>query len=169
MGAGLALSVTVDDRADTVDDRADTVDIRTGTAETRQDAGPASGVTARSLGLFDSVFHEVDEAIAIIRADDPNIPRIVDVNQRFENTTGFSRSAVQNSSLFDLIGPGWTEHTPVCETIIDAIRTRKPICAGVTIKGRNNRHIPLEIKLRPCKTADDDAKFVCFLRGEQDA
>ena len=140
---------------------------RSGTADTREGLTPDA--TARRLGLFDSVFHEVDEAIAIIRADDPNIPRIVDVNQRFEDATGFSRSAVQNSSLFDLIGDGGTERTPVCETITDAIRTRKTICAGVTVKGRNNSHIPLEIKLRPCETADDDAKFVCFLRGEQDA
>lgn len=143
-----------------------------GTADNRESLSPdqPSGATAQRLGLFDSVFHEVDEAIAIIRADDPEAPRIVDVNQRFEDATGFDRATVQNSCLFDLIGgTGAHDRTPVCDIISEAIRTRTTICAGITIMGRNNSLIPLEVKIRPCETADDDAKFVCFLRGQQDA
>jgi signal transduction histidine kinase len=143
-----------------------------GTADNRESLSPdqPSGATAQRLGLFDSVFHEVDEAIAIIRADDPEAPRIVDVNQRFEDATGFDRATVQNSCLFDLIGgTGPNDRTPVCDIISEAIRTRTTICAGITIMGRNHSLIPLEVKIRPCETADDDAKFVCFLRGQQDA
>ncbi len=138
------------------------------------DSGQAGGEAApclpqARLGLFDSVFQEVDEAIAIVQAHDCARPVVIDVNSRFEREVGYSLTEVQGCSLFRLIHLPERDETAEVTTLKSALRERKAAQVAVTLHTKENVAIPVRLKLRPFAAAETDAKFVCFLRSEQEA
>lgn len=130
---------------------------------------PAQPMGSGQLGLFDSVFQEVDEAIAIVQVHDCKHPVVVDINSRFEREAGYSQDEVRGQSLFQLIRLPERGESAEVTALKTALRDRTTAHVAVTLHTRENVAIPVRLKIRPCATGKDDAKFVCFLKSEQEA
>ncbi|MEX2441397.1 MAG: histidine kinase dimerization/phospho-acceptor domain-containing protein, partial [Pontimonas sp.] len=120
------------------------------------------------LGLFDSVFHEVDEAIAIVQVSETAAPMVLDVNSRFEEKVGYSSGEVRGQNLFQVIRLGSGTQPSDMSVLNTALSDRTMAEVMVTMHTRGNVALPIQLKLRPLATVDDDHKFVCFLRSESD-
>ncbi|RMF07555.1 MAG: PAS domain-containing sensor histidine kinase [Alphaproteobacteria bacterium] len=148
---------------------------RDGSAASSPVAGPASGHVSGTqspyaqLGLFDSVFQEVDEAIAIVQTRNGSSPVVVDVNSRFEQEVGYRLGEVRGQSLFRVIRVPDDRESAEITALKCALRERKAAQVVVTLHTKEKVAVPVRLKLRPCSTAGDDSKFVCFLRSEQEA
>ena len=54
----------------------------------------------QNFGLFDSVFHEVSDAIIIIAYDNNGYPSIEDINHQFEIITDHELDGIYGKSIF---------------------------------------------------------------------
>lgn len=145
------------------------------------EAAAQSSETRQKPGLFDSVFHEVDEAIAIIRASPLNnpeiVPEIADVNQRFERDFGRERTQLIGTSLYDLVRLSDGHGDDARSSLARALNERRVAVATVTLQNADNDAgapaLPLELKIRPCATGgtngEKSATFVCFIRPVEEA
>nr|WP_279347281.1 PAS domain-containing sensor histidine kinase [Govania unica] len=120
-------------------------------------------------GLFDSVFHEVDEAIAILAANDDR-PLVVDVNAQFERQTGFSRREIRGNDLFSLL-PAAEETGYALATLRQALSERKSAVIETRILRKGDAAVPVQLTVRPYRLPDGSnqlsSQFVCVMRTTQ--
>lgn len=117
----------------------------------------------KEFGLFDSVFHEVSNAIAIISRDpDNHAPVILDINHHFELVTGFHLDELQGRSLYDFLAD--IQSRPSRDVIEQALTSRQAaiiFCSWVTKKGKI---LDIDMTIRPFSSGSDSSRFICVLR-----
>ncbi|PCI33371.1 MAG: hypothetical protein COB54_03450 [Alphaproteobacteria bacterium] len=117
----------------------------------------------KEFGLFDSVFHEVSNAIAIISHESDNLtPVILDINHHFELVTGYHLDELRGCSLYDFLAE--TESRPNREVIEQALASRQAailFCPWVTKQGKI---IDIDMTIRPFSSDTDGSRFICVLR-----
>tara|TARA_B100001939_G_scaffold348114_1_gene372756 strand:+ start:459 stop:1601 length:1143 start_codon:yes stop_codon:yes gene_type:complete len=117
----------------------------------------------RNFGLFDSVFHEVRDAILIISTptDTPH-PIIEDVNHQFELITGYSLDTIKNTNLFDYFDDRLLESRR--NSISDALRQGQAAIFFCNWKCRSGDLLDVDMTLRPFHGDADRPRFLCVLR-----
>ena len=117
----------------------------------------------KEFGLFDSVFHEVSTAIAIIsREPDNHSPVIRDINHHFELITEYQLDEISGHSLYDFIAA--TQSKPNRHVIEKALESRQAavlFCPWVTKSGKI---LNVDMTIRPFSSDGQDSKFICILR-----
>ena len=117
----------------------------------------------KEFGLFDSVFHEVSNAIAIISHEPDNpAPVILDINHHFELVTGYHLDELQGRSLYDFLSE--EQFRPNREVIEQALASRQAailFCPWVTKKGQI---LDIDMTIRPFSSDNDTSRFICVLR-----
>lgn len=135
--------------------------------------GPADAADNGSAGLFDSVFHEVDEAIAILAANDDQpmvVPVVVDVNAQFERQTGFSRHEIRGSDLFSLLSADDAMGFSLT-TLRQALRDRTAAVVETRILRKGGAAVPVRLTVRPYQctagtgSGQSARQFVCVMRA----
>ncbi len=117
----------------------------------------------REFGLFDSVFHEVSDAILIISAGDQSHPsHIEDINHQFELFTGYSLEDVRGTDLYTY----FADHIPQSkiESIARALESRQSAIFYCHWKCRNGDVIDVNMTIRPITCDEDCPRFICVLR-----
>lgn len=120
----------------------------------------------REFGLFDSVFHEVSDAIAIIstnKTDDE--PIIEDVNQQFELITGQKIDTVKNQALFSYICHGKAGNNQAI--IKDVIQTRRAAILFCRWICKDGKTLDVNLTLRPFSSDGSCSRFICILRNSK--
>ncbi len=112
------------------------------------------------LGLFDSIFHEVDEAIAIVTLQNET-PQIVDINAQFQRQTGHSKPELQGSNLLNLLKCG--RGTESLATLTAAFHTKTPSTLELRIRCKK-LSIPAKLTIRPYSGSPKESRFVCIFR-----
>ncbi|MBL4800667.1 MAG: PAS domain-containing sensor histidine kinase [Emcibacter sp.] len=117
----------------------------------------------KEFGLFDSVFHEVSNAIAIIsREKNNNSPVILDVNHHFELVTEYQLDEISGKSLYDFIATKQSRpNRHVIEKALESRQAAVLFCPWVTKSGKI---INVDMTIRPFSSDDQDSKFICILR-----
>ena len=117
----------------------------------------------REFGLFDSVFHEVSDAILIISAGDQSHPSYIeDINHQFELFTGYSLEDVRGTDLYTY----FADHIPESkiESIARALESRQSAIFYCHWKCRNGDVIDVNMTIRPISSDDECPRFICVLR-----
>ena len=117
----------------------------------------------REFGLFDSVFHEVSDAILIISAGDQSTPSYIeDINHQFELFTGYSLEDVRGTDLSTY----FADHIPESkiESITRALESRQSAIFYCHWKCRNGDVIDVNMTVRPISSDDECPRFIGVLR-----
>ncbi len=118
-------------------------------------------------GLFDSVFHEVDEAIAIVASNgQAAAPIVVDVNRQFERQIGYRRDEVCGNPLFSLLAVNHGHGRRAMRQIERAVENGKPTVVIVDVVGKEQQPQPVELTVRPYTSTASNGNFVCIMRAK---
>lgn len=117
----------------------------------------------KEFGLFDSVFHEVSNAIVIISRNGQGQPPIIkDVNHHFELITGYQLDEVRNQTLYNFLAEAQAKsHQNIIEKALNSNQTAILFCHWITKKGQP---IDIDMTLRPFNSEDGGTHFICVLR-----
>lgn len=122
---------------------------------------------AAQPGLFDSVFHEVDEAIAIVASNGQRVaPIVVDVNRQFERQIGYRRDEVCGNPLFSLLAVNRSHGRRAMREIERAVEHGKPAVVIVDVIGKQQEPQPVELTVRPYASTASHGNFVCIMRAK---
>ena len=115
------------------------------------------------FGLFNSVFHEVSTAIAIIsRQKDNQPPLILDINHHFELVTGYQLDEIYGRSLYDFLAE--TQSRPNRHVIKKALTSRQAAVLFCPWMNKNGKILDIDMTIRPFSSDDDGSRFICVLR-----
>jgi len=117
----------------------------------------------KEFGLFDSVFHEVSNAIVIISTEQKGRPPVIrDVNHHFELVTGYHLAEICNRNFYDFLelSPA-SPHRHVIDKALQSRQTAILFCPWLDSAGRK---IEINMTLRPFSSDDDCSRFICVLR-----
>tara|TARA_R110002073_G_scaffold166553_3_gene323214 strand:- start:799 stop:1974 length:1176 start_codon:yes stop_codon:yes gene_type:complete len=117
----------------------------------------------QEFGLFDSVFHEVSNAIVIIARDsESQSPVISDVNHHFELVTGHTLEHIRSKNLYDFLGDNSTSpDRQIIEQVIHSRQSAVFFCPWITATGKV---LDINMTIRPFTSEEDDSRFICVLR-----
>ena len=121
------------------------------------------------MGLFDSVFHEVNDAIAIVMVtEDNNGPVVIDANHEFEQLTGYWVDEVTDMDLLKLLDDTAADTRPILE---EAFEERQTAVVNSPCVHKDGNPLPLNITVRPITAEKDINRFICVLRpqGSEDS
>jgi len=120
----------------------------------------------KEFGLFDSVFHEVSDAIAIISTKAENDdPLIEDVNQQFEIITGQKIDMVKDQNLFSYIDHNKAGNN---QTVIkDVIKTRRAAILFCRWICKDGKTLDVNLTIRPFDSDGTCSRFICILRNSK--
>ncbi len=117
----------------------------------------------KEFGLFNSVFHEVSNAIAIIsRQHDNQPPVILDINHHFELVTGYQLEEIYGQNLYDFLTE--TQSRPNRHVIEKALTSRQAAVLYCPWTSKNGKILDLDMTIRPFSCEDDSSRFICVLR-----
>lgn len=118
------------------------------------------------FGLFNSVFHEVSNAIAIISREEKNQPPVIlDVNHHFELVTGYQLDEIFGKNLYDFL-----EETPSISNrhIIDEVLTnRQAAVLSCRWINKDGKLLDLDMTIRPFSSDNEGSRFICVLRENE--
>ncbi|VAV89396.1 hypothetical protein MNBD_ALPHA01-2020 [hydrothermal vent metagenome] len=115
------------------------------------------------FGLFDSVFHEVSNAIAIISYEDKSHPpEILDINHHFELVTGYRFDEIQGRSLYDFLAE--KQSRPIRHVIEKALKSRQAAVLFCPWENKKGNIIDIDMTIRPFNSDDRQSRFICVLR-----
>lgn len=119
-------------------------------------------------GLFDSVFHEVSNAIAIIAHKKSGMsPVIRDVNNHFKLITGFGYEDIRGRDLYDFMtGQNSASNGHIIENALNEGQAAVFSCFWKT---RTGNDIDIDMTLRPYQTGSGETRFICVLREKKGA
>lgn len=118
----------------------------------------------KEFGLFNSVFHEVSTAIAIISRQHENQPPVIlDINHHFELVTGYQLVEVYSRSLYDFLTE--TQSGPNRHVIEKALTSRQAAVLYCPWTSKNGKILDIDMTIRPFSCEDDGSRFICVLRG----
>ena len=119
------------------------------------------------FGLFDSVFHEVSNAIAIIsREKEDQTPTIIDVNHHFELISGYQFNEIQGQNLYNFIEDSLSKHTRhVIEAALDSRQAAILFCPW---QNKNGEILNVDMTIRPFSSDNSGSRFICVLRENSD-
>ncbi len=121
----------------------------------------------KEFGLFDSVFHEVSNAIAIISRDtQDHSPVITDINHHFELVTGYQLDEIFGHNLYEFLAP--TQSGANRHVIKQALTSRQAailFCPWIT---KDGRLLEIDMTIRPFTSDDKGSRFICVLRESND-
>lgn len=116
-----------------------------------------------AVGLFDSVFHEVDEAIAILSVSAEGII-IIDVNRQFSQQSGYNVSEIRGRDLLTLFAPDPDAHHIIENAVAQPIST----AIETSLLRKAQPPVRVRLTLRPfqCQSnkAHSDRQFICVIR-----
>jgi len=117
----------------------------------------------KEFGLFDSVFHEVSNAIVIISNENKNRPpEILDINHHFELITGYQFNEISGQNLYDFLAE---EHFCTNQHIIEkTLGSRQAAVLFCPWKNKNGKILNIDMTIRPYDSRDAGSKFICVLR-----
>ncbi len=120
-----------------------------------------------TAGLFNSVFHAVNDPIVIIELPaTTQIPLIQDVNQPFEQATGLTATGIKGLGFFDIFGE--LEDHP--DTIAQNGTSRHTnLGAGeykMNVSCPNGRILPVICSIQPYRTEENNKHFIAIVRPE---
>lgn len=122
---------------------------------------------AAQPGLFDSVFHEVDEAIAIVASTGQAVaPIVVDVNRQFERQIGYHRDEIRGNPLFSFLAINRSHGSGAIREIERAVENGAPAVVIVDVVGKQQAPQPVELTVRPYASAASTGNFVCIMRAK---
>ncbi len=122
---------------------------------------------AEEFGLFDSVFHEVSNAIAIIsREKEDQTPTVIDVNHHFELISGYQFNEIQGQNLYNFIEDSLSKHTRhVIEAALDSRQAAILFCPW---QNKNGEILNVDMTIRPFSSDNSGSRFICVLRENND-
>ena len=122
-----------------------------------------TAIREKEFGLFDSVFHEVSNAIAIIsREPGSHSPVIRDVNHHFELVTEYHLDEIIGQSLYDFIPSIRSgSNFPVIEEALESRQAAVLFCSWVH---KNGKILDMDMTIRPFSSEGGDSRFICILR-----
>jgi len=121
----------------------------------------------KEFGLFDSVFHEVSNAIAIIsREQKDHAPVILDVNHHFELVTGYQLDEICHQNLYDFMATSLSK--PNRHIIEKALECRQTAVLSCPWINKNGKILDINMTIRPFSSDDQESKFICVLRENND-
>jgi signal transduction histidine kinase len=119
----------------------------------------------QDFGLFDSVFHEVSDAIIIIASDINGCPIIEDVNHQFEVITDHELSEIHGNNLFNFLQ---MKNAPYQQEVIgDAIKNRQTAVITCEWQKDDLCMMNINLTLRPFNNEGENNRFICILREEK--
>ncbi len=122
----------------------------------------------KEFGLFDSVFHEVSNAIAIIsRGQDDRSPVILDINHHFELVTGYQLDEICGRSLYDFLADTQFKSNrakPNRHVIEKALTSRQAAVLFCPWINKGGKILDIDMTIRPFNSDDDGSRFICVLR-----
>ncbi|NOZ43166.1 MAG: PAS domain-containing sensor histidine kinase [Alphaproteobacteria bacterium] len=128
----------------------------------------AASYHEKEFGLFNSVFHEVSNAIAIISRDrDDQFPVILDINHHFELITGYPLDEIYGRSLYDFLAQ--TRSGSNRHVIEQALASRQAAILFCPWINRNGRILDIDMTIRPFSSDDKGSRFICVLRENNDS
>ncbi|MCF8473061.1 MAG: PAS domain-containing sensor histidine kinase [Emcibacter sp.] len=117
----------------------------------------------KEFGLFDSVFHEVSNAIAIISNEQQkNTPVIMDVNHHFELVTGYQFDDIKGRHLYDFLAESLSKSNQYI--IESALKSRQTAVLSCPWIKNNGDIIKLNMTIRPFSGDNSGSRFICVLR-----
>jgi len=122
-----------------------------------------SGAPEKEFGLFDSVFHEVNNAIAIIsRETESQPPLICDINHHFELISGYQLDEIRGKSLYDFLEEISSNPTRLfIETALNSRQAAVLCCPWV---GKKGNILDIDMTIRPFSCDNSGSRFICVLR-----
>lgn len=118
---------------------------------------------AREFGLFDSVFHEVSDAIIILSfTTEAAQPVIEDVNQQFEVMTGYALDDVRTKEFLTFLDD--TNMASHQNTLTAALRARHSTVFFCPWKCADGKFLKMNITIRPFTSDEECSRFICVLR-----
>ncbi len=115
------------------------------------------------FGLFDSVFHEVSNAIAIISHEHENQPpEILDINHHFELITGYRFDEIRGRSLYDFLAKRGSR--PIRHVMEKALKSRQAAVLFCPWENKKGNILDIDMTIRPFNSDDKGSKFICVLR-----
>ena len=116
----------------------------------------------KEFGLFDSVFHEVNNAIAIISRERENHPPVIlDINHHFELITGHQLDEIYGRSLYDFLAE--TQGKPN-QNVEKALTSRQAAILSCRWINRDGKILDIDMTIRPFSSDDNSSRFICVLR-----
>lgn len=123
----------------------------------------ASSHHEKEYGLFDSVFHEVSNAIAIISREQENQPPVIlDINHHFELVTGYQLAEICGRSLYDFFAE--TQSKPNRHVIENALASRQAAILFCPWINNDGKIVDIDMTIRPFSCDDEGSRFICVLR-----
>lgn len=117
----------------------------------------------KEFGLFDSVFHEVSNAIAIISREQENQPPVIlDINHHFELVTGYQLNEIYGRSLYDFLAE--TQSRPNRHVIENALTSRQAAVLFCPWINNDGKVLDIDMTIRPFSSDNDGSRFICVLR-----
>lgn len=118
-------------------------------------------------GLFDSVFHEVDEAIAILAAHPRRRdPVVVDINKVFEERiagAGLDQQ-VRGAPLFSVLRGADRQDREALAYLKTVVSRGKAASVLAEVKGRVRPAMAAQVTVRPIATATGTGNYLCIIR-----
>jgi len=141
------------------------------TAEQKRISDPdilTSSRHEKEFGLFDSVFHEVSNAIAIISRQQENQPPVfLDINHHFELVTGYQLDEIYGRSLYDFLAETQSSANrakPNKHVIEKALASRQAAVLFCPWVNKNGKILDIDMTIRPFSSDGDGSRFICVLR-----
>jgi len=135
---------------------------------------------APTAGLFDSVFHEVDEAIAILSARPAQgDPIIVDINTVFERRIGGTRRSTggagtaHGAPLFSLLQSTNRQGREALAYLNTVVSNGKTASVWAEVKGKERPAMAAQVTVRPFAASQQDSaaqgNYLCIIRDVSNA
>ena len=119
----------------------------------------------QNFGLFDSVFHEVSDAIIIIAYDNNGYPSIEDINHQFEIITDHELDGIYGKSIFDFLQ---MKDAPYQQKIINtALENRQTAVIACKWEKEDLNLLNINLTLRPFNDFGNNHRFICIIREEK--